>query len=68
VTVRWGIAGTGGIAERFAQALRETPEAELVAVGSRTGRNADRFADEWGIPHRHGDYDDLAADDDVDVV
>jgi predicted dehydrogenase len=68
LTVRWGIAGTGGIAGRFAQALRETPEAELVAVGSRTDRNANRFADEWDIPRRHGDYDDLAHDDDVDVV
>jgi len=68
VTVRWGIAGTGGIAGRFAQALRETPDAELVAVGSRTDRRADAFADEWGIPRRHGDYDDLAADEDVDVV
>jgi predicted dehydrogenase len=68
VTVRWGIAGTGGIAGRFAQALRETPDAELVAVGSRTDRNADRFADEWDVPRRHGDYDDLAYDDYVDVV
>jgi predicted dehydrogenase len=39
-----------------------------MAVGSRTDRNADRFADEWDIPRRHGDYDDLAHDDDVDVV
>jgi predicted dehydrogenase len=68
VTVRWGIAGTGGIAGRFAQALRETPEADLVAVGSRTDRNADRFGDEWDVPRRHGDYDDLARDEDVDVV
>ncbi|HYF46133.1 MAG TPA: Gfo/Idh/MocA family oxidoreductase [Acidimicrobiales bacterium] len=68
MTVRWGIAGTGGIAARFVEALRQTPDAELVAVGSRTDRRADAFADEWGIPRRHGDYDDLAADEDVDVV
>ena len=68
MTVRWGIAGTGGIAGRFAEALRQTPDAELVAVGSRTDRRADAFGDEWDIPRRHGDYDDLAADDDVDVV
>jgi predicted dehydrogenase len=52
----------------MAQALQQTPEAELVAVGSRTDRNANRFADEWDIPRRHGDYDDLAADDGVDVI
>ncbi len=68
MTTRWGIAGTGGIAARFVQALQQTPDAELVAVGSRTDRRADAFADEWDIPHRHGDYDDLARDDDVDVV
>ena len=68
MTVRWGIAGTGGIAGRMALALQQTPEAELVAVGSRTDRRADAFADEWDVPHRHGDYDDLARDEDVDVV
>ena len=40
-----------------------------MAVGSaRTEERADAFADEWDIPHRHGDYEDLASDDDVDVV
>ena len=68
MTIRWGIAGTGGIAGRFAQALRETPDAELVAVGSRTDRRANAFGDEWDIPRRHGDYGDLAVDDSVDVV
>jgi predicted dehydrogenase len=68
VTVRWGIAGTGGIAARFVEALRQTPEAELVAVGSRTDRRAQAFGDEWDIARRHGDYDDLARDEDVDVV
>ena len=66
--IRWGIAATGGIAARFAQALHQAPDAELVAVGSRTQARAESFADEWDIPRRHGDYRALAADDGVDVV
>lgn len=65
---RWAIAATGGIAARFTQALHQTPEAELVAVASRTPERAEAFAGEWGIPRSHGSYEALAADEDVDVV
>jgi predicted dehydrogenase len=64
---RWGIAATGHIAGRFATGLQEVG-ADLVAVGSRDQGRADAFADEFGIPRRHGSYEDLAADPAVDVV
>jgi predicted dehydrogenase len=44
------------------------PDAEVIAVGSRTQEGADRFAFEHEIPHRHGSYESLANDTDVDVV
>ena len=66
--IRWGIAGTGGIASRFAEDLRLLPDAELVAVGSRGQASADAFADRFGAPHRHVGYEALAADDEVDAV
>jgi predicted dehydrogenase len=66
--IRWGIAGTGGIASRFAEDLRLLPDAELVAVGSRSQTSADAFADRFGAPHRHVGYEALAADDEVDAV
>ncbi len=66
--IRWGIAGTGVIADAFARDLRLLDDAELVAVGSRSQDAADRFADAHGIPHRHVGYDALAADPDVDAV
>jgi len=67
-TIRWGIAGTGWIAEQFATNLALVPGAELRAVGSRTRDAADAFADRFGIPVRHAGYRALAEDEDVDVV
>ena len=67
-TIRWGILGTGRIAHIFATGLRSTPDAELVAVGSRTMETADRFGDEFNVPRRHPSYEELASDPDVDVV
>jgi predicted dehydrogenase len=60
---------TGGIARTFANDLvSQVPDAELVAVGSRSQESADAFADEFDIPHRHASYADLAADPDVDAI
>ncbi len=67
-TVRWGILGPGKIAHKFATGLQAAPGAVLVAVGSRTQANADAFADTYGAPRRHGSYEALAADPDVDVI
>ena len=47
---------------------RVAPRLEVIAVGSRTQEGADRFAFEHEIPHRHGSYESLANDADVDVV
>jgi len=66
--LRWGIAATGAIAASFAADLAAVPDAELIAVGSRSAATADAFADRFGIAHRHASYDALAADGDVDVV
>lgn len=66
--IRWGILGTGSIAHKFATGLAVLPDAELVAVGSRTQASADAFADPFNVPHRHASYDALAADPDVEVV
>ena len=66
--IRWGILGTGWIADEFAQGLQQLPDARLVAVGSRTASSANRFADLFQVPHRHASYQALAEDPDVDVV
>jgi predicted dehydrogenase len=65
---RWGIISTGGIAKAFARDLTLLPDAEVVAVGSRTQASADAFGDELDVPHRHPTYEALVADPDVDAV
>ncbi|MCG9130393.1 Gfo/Idh/MocA family oxidoreductase [Candidatus Poribacteria bacterium] len=66
--IKWGILGPGGIAHKFADALKAIPDAEIVAVGSRNLQRADAFANAFDIPHRHGNYAELAANSEVDVV
>ncbi|SVC46073.1 uncharacterized protein METZ01_LOCUS298927, partial [marine metagenome] len=66
--IRWGILGTGNIAHQFARGLADTPDATLVAVGSRSIDTANTFADEFDVERRHPTYEELADDDGVDAV
>jgi predicted dehydrogenase len=65
---RWGVAGPGGIAARFAEGMRLVDDGRIVAVASRSLERADAFADRFGIDARYGDYAALADDPEVDVV
>ena len=66
--LRWGLLAAGNIAKAFAKGVQHSQTGELVAVGSRAQASADKFADEFNIPHRHGSYEALLADPDVDAV
>lgn len=66
--IRWGILSTGNIATSFVNGLRLLPDAEVLAVGSRTPEAAGLFAKRHGIPRAYGSWQELAADEDVDVV
>ncbi|GAA3810666.1 Gfo/Idh/MocA family protein [Streptomyces chiangmaiensis] len=66
--VRWGILATGGIASAFAADLVDLPDAEIVAVASRSEESAKAFAERFGIPRAYGRWGALAEDADVDVV
>ncbi len=66
--IRFGIVGTGSIAHRFAEAVKNVPQAELSAVASRTQVNAEIFANEFNIPHRFGSYEAMAKSDTIDVA
>jgi predicted dehydrogenase len=67
-SVRWGIAGTGGIAGVFAYAMRAVEGGRVVAVGSRTSESAERFAGRFAIPVAHASYAALVADPEVDAI
>jgi predicted dehydrogenase len=66
--LRWGVLGTGWIAERFVRALRTSTTQQVVAVGSRSQASAERFAGAAGVLTAHGSPEALVADPGVDVV
>ncbi len=65
--LRFGIIGVGNIAPVHAAAIRGTPDAELVAVATRSPERGRAFVAEHGGTW-HADYGELLARDDVDVV
>lgn len=66
--IKWGIVGPGQIANKFAQAIANVAEAELVAVASRSEERATEFAKTYHIPHVFTNYEAMAASSLVDVV
>ena len=68
--VRWGILGTGTIANTFALALQEIPQAQLVAVGSRSLHTALAFGSQFGLAQHHcySSYEELVNDPQVEVI
>ncbi|ONI90505.1 oxidoreductase [Saccharothrix sp. ALI-22-I] len=66
--LRWGVVATGGIADVVTGDLRLLPDVEVLAVSSRALPKAESFAAKHEIPRAYGDYTDLLADPDVDVV
>lgn len=66
--VKFGIMGLGGIAHRFAKALKMVDAIELTGVASSDINRARQFAGEYGVRTYYGDYQSLAADPLVDVI
>jgi predicted dehydrogenase len=67
-TIRWGIIGPGSIAKSFCRGVAVLPDHQVVAVGSRTQEKADVFGEEFHVPRRHGSYQALVEDPEVDAV
>lgn len=66
--IKWGILGTGGIAKKFAEALKAVENSELYAVGSRSQASAESFAREFNVSKTYSSYEDAANDPAVDVI
>ena len=63
-----GIMGAGNIARMMAYTINEMEDATLYAIGSRTQEKADAFAKEFNIGKAYGSYEELVADENIDLV
>ncbi len=66
--VAWGVLSTARIGARLVAGARQTDEAEIVAVASRSEATAQAFAEAHRIPRAHASYEALLADPDVEAV
>ena len=66
--VRWGIAGAGNIANKFAKAIKNVEGATLVAVASRSEERGKAFADKYDIENVFTSYEEMAESDKIDAV
>jgi predicted dehydrogenase len=66
--IRWGIVGTGSIANSMATVINDVPSASLAAVSSRRVASAREFADEHGAEQAFDDWSAMLAWDGVDAV
>lgn len=66
--IRWGIVGTGMIANAMAGMIKIAASAELVAVSSRKMETANAFAGDHGIDNAFDSWADMAAWDGIDAL
>jgi predicted dehydrogenase len=67
-TLRWGVVGTGSIANRMADVIEQAENAELSAVSSRRLESAREYADRHGLGHAFDSWADMIASDVVDAI
>ena len=67
-TLRWGIVGTGGIANSMAPRIVEADGAVLAAVSSRRMESAQEFAGKHSVPHAFDSWQQMIASDVIDAV
>ena len=67
-TVRWGVVGTGGIANSMARMIKLADNAELAAVSSRRMETARKFAGTHSVPHAFDSWAEMAGSDTVDAI
>ena len=67
-TLRWGVVGTGSIANRMAGVIERAENAELSAVSSRRMETAREYADRHGLAHAFDSWADMIASDVVDAI
>jgi predicted dehydrogenase len=66
--LRWGIVGTGSIANHIARMIRLAARAELAAVASRKIETAKHFANTHGIAGAFGSWSEMFSSSTIDAV
>jgi predicted dehydrogenase len=66
--LRWGIVGTGGIANHMAPMIKGAARSELAAVASRKLETAKQFANTHGIARAFGSWSEMLASNSVDAI
>jgi predicted dehydrogenase len=66
--LRWGIVGTGGIANGMASNIKRAAGAELAAVASRKLETAKEFANKHGVTHAFGSWSEMLSSNTIDAV
>lgn len=66
--LRVGILSTGNIAAIMTDTIKRMEEAEVYAVASRNLEKAEKFAERFQIEKAYGSYEEMAADERVDLV
>jgi predicted dehydrogenase len=67
--VRWGVLGVANIAvKQVIPAMQQGKWSEITAIASRDLAKANQAARSLGIPRAYGSYEELLADDDIEVI
>src|SRR5260370_18262009 len=67
--LRWGVLGTANIAAtKVIPAMQRGEACEVAAIASRDLERARQVARHLGIPKAYGSYEELLADDSIEVV
>lgn len=66
--IKWGIIGTGYMAETFGAAIDGNPDGVVYAVASRNLEKAQKYASRHSNCKAYGKYEDMMRDVDIDVV
>lgn len=65
---RIGIIGAGWIAEKMAEAIAPLSGICIYAIASRSLEKANEFAERWNIEKAYGSYEEMVADNSIDLV
>ena len=68
--IKWGVIGTGHMANIFAESIQETDNAKLMAVSSRTKKSLEIFGDKFNIKEnlRFISNEEICKSEDIDAI